>query len=323
MDDSKLLDSADAPVIDEEAILAKALESTEVLDVNAEQPLQDTLNGAWVLIVYCLFSTFQCTLWAIPGPVSTTMAAVYPNSITPFDIQLFLNWGAICFIPCAPPFAYWLARPHGIRRCTILGVVLITLGAACRCGAQTDSTLSLILWHLSSILIGCAGPIAMAAPSLLAETWFLPRHRGLAMALAAEANSIGGAIAFAMPPALLSANTLHDLNHVYEVCLGLCLFTAVCCLYFPDAPSVPPSRSAVAEGSASQAVTLASMWTAAVRIARNPQMCLIVSVYAITNGFNSAWSATLNLNLSHIGVSQNMAGYLGGKWGCFAMVCPI
>ena len=298
MDSSRLLPEAGKPSspaspIDEDAILARVLEKNDALGIDAEQPLWDTVNGCWVLFVYCCFSTFQCTLWALPGPMSTTMGLVYPNAISAFDsklavrasqarlardhlpraVQLFLNWGAICFIPCAFPFAYWLARPHGLRRCTIIGILLITAGAACRCGAQTDSTLSLALWHLSSILVGCAGPIAMAAPILLAETWFPVHRRGLAMAIAAEANSIGGAIAFLMPPALLQNNSLADLNRVYALSLGLALFCCVCCLYFPDAPSVPPSRSAEAEDSASRAVTFSSMWAATLRLARDPQVC--------------------------------------------------
>jgi len=202
---------------------------------------------------------------------------------------------------------------HGIRRCTTLGIILITAGAACRCGAQTDSTLSLVLWHTSSILVGSLlGRSRMAAPSLLAETWFQPRHRGLAMALAAEANSIGGAFAFLMPPALLPANTLHDLNHVYEVSLGLCLFCCLCLVYFPDAPSVPPSRSAVAENCASQSND-ADVDVDCFRAPRSQSTALhpCSCVCRLTGGFNSAWSSTLNLNLSQVGVSQSMAGYIG------------
>ena len=130
------------------------------LSIDAEQPREDALNGRWVLFVYCFFSSLQTMMWAVPGTVSTTLTAVYPHSISPFDIQLVLSWGAIFFIPFAIPVAYWLARPHGIRRCTIVGTLLLTLGAACRCAAQTDSESSLVLWHLSGVCAGLANPIA-------------------------------------------------------------------------------------------------------------------------------------------------------------------
>jgi MFS family permease len=295
----------------EDAVLADAIATSAALHIDGQQPWYDTLKGSWVLFVYCYFSMLQTMIWAIPGTVSTTLLAVYPSFITPFDVQLILAWGAFCFIACSFPVAYWLARPHGIRRCTVVGVILLTVGAACRCGAQTDSIVSLLLWHLSGVCAGLANPIAMAAPALLAETWFNAKHRGLAMALAAEANSVGGAVAFLLPPALLPANTLHDLNHVNAVCLSLCLACCACCLYFPDAPSVPPSRSAVAEGTSSQALSLATMSAAFVRLAQNPQLCLVALVYAVSVGFNSAWSGTLNLNLSQVGLSQSMAGYIG------------
>lgn len=280
---------------EEDAILAGALEKGASLDVDAEQPWQDTTKGCWVLFVYCFFSMLQTMMWAIPGTVSTTVGVVYPNSISPFDVQIILSWGAVCFLLCAAPVAYWLARPHGIRRCTIVGILLLTACAACRCGAQTDSALSLALWNISGVFAGCANPIAMAAPALLAETWFQPRHRGLAMALAAEANSIGGAVAFLVPPALLPADTLRNLNHVNFACLGVCLICLACCAYLPDAPSVPPSRSAVAEGSASATLTLSAMFAALGRLVRNRQLLVVVLVYAVAGGFYSAWSGTLNL----------------------------
>ncbi len=309
--------------------------SKEALGSTSTQSLADFAKGCWVLFVYCMFSTIQCTMWATPGPISSTLLAVYPNSITSFDIQFFLNWGTIMFVPCALPFAYFMSRPHGLRRCTLAGIFLITAGAACRCGAQRDDTLSLVLWHVSSILVGAAGPAAMGAPSLLAEVWFPPAHRGIAMSLAAEANSIGGAIAFAMPPLLLPASTLVDLNHVYEVGLGLCLFCCVCALYFPDKPSAPPSRSAAVEHSASEAMTLRTMFAALWSLAKNRQFLIIIVIYAVTGGFNSAWSSTLNLNLSQVcrcecvqesfdcpysraprlllqvGIRQAMSGYIG------------
>ena len=311
-----------------------ALLDGSALERDAPQPWQDAAKGYWVLFVYCLFSMLQTMMWAIPGTVSTTLTSVFPNSVSPFAVQVILSWGSLFFVLCSFPVAYILARPYGIRRCTVLGIFFLTACAVCRCAAQNDSPLTLALWNISGIFAGLANPLAMGAPALIAETWFQPKHRGLAMALAAEANSIGGAVAFLIPPALLPADTLRNLNHVNVVCLGACLACCLCCLYLPDKPSVPPSRSAIAETTASDILTFSSMIEAVMRLARSPQTCLVVLMYAVVSivkrrrsihaqcptprstraqagGFNSAWAGTLNLNLSQVGLSQNMAGYIG------------
>jgi MFS family permease len=216
------------------------------------------------------------------------------------SIRISADWGPICFLVCALPYMYWMSRPYGVRRCTVTGIVLVTLGAALRCGAQQDDALSLALWHLSSICIGCAGPAALGAASLLAEMWFPVSQRALAMAVAAEASVLGLAVGYAFPPIFITKSTLVEINHVYVTCFCVCIFLCACACYFPDTPSVHPSRSAAAEHTAGQAVTLSSMKASVWKLLQMRQFVIIVCVYAVTEGCNAAWSGTLNLNLSQV-----------------------
>jgi nitrate/nitrite transporter NarK len=66
-----------------------------------------------------------------------------------------------------------------------------------------------------------------------------------------------------------------------------------------------------AEASPQSSATFSSMWTALRALARNSQFIVLVCVYGGVLGFNGAWSTTLNLNLSHAGLNEDAAGYIG------------
>ena len=95
----------------------------------------------------------------------------------------------------------------------------------------------------------------MGCVSTLAEAWFGARERGLATAIASQANQLGSALAFAIGPAMVpdagaagGSPPEARANFVYNA-LFLALSAAAtlaCVLYYPSAPLLQLRRHALA-----------------------------------------------------------------------------
>jgi MFS family permease len=172
----------------------------------------------WTLAVFSLFTFLQGWFWAIPGTISPVYMEV--NGVSNTAIQLLVNWGPITFIPLSVPMGIWI--DVNLRLSTITSIALVAAGALLRCFALDDSLLSLVLLHISYILNGCAGPVAMGAVSLLAERFFPLTERSTATAIAAEANSFGLAAAFLVGPNMItSSSNKTQLLQFYILCAVL------------------------------------------------------------------------------------------------------
>lgn len=188
--------------------------------------------------------------------------------------------GPIFYIPFSIPFAYWMDRPGGVRGPVIASMALVAVGAALRYAAPSEaSPTSLALLHLGYVLNDIAGPVAMSAVSKIAEAWFPVSQRGIATALAAEANNAGSAFAFLVGPALLAQagdRPAEGMNTYHALCLALALATLACAVaYWPSHPPSPPSHSAATAAASETAFTLAAFGAALRSLARNPSFLLL------------------------------------------------
>jgi FLVCR family MFS transporter len=142
------------------------------------------IQSAWakrwfVLSTYTLFAAVQTMQFAIPGVIPITMSTV--NGLSNSSIVLFVNYGCIFFVLFAIPFMWTLDR-HGIRPAVFIGIFCVLVSAVLRCMANDSSTTSVVFIHLSYMLNGMAGPVAMAVPSRLAADWFPAEERTTATA---------------------------------------------------------------------------------------------------------------------------------------------
>lgn len=267
----------------------------------APQTRADFIKGCWVLFIFSFSAALQALLWILPGTISTSLAAAYAHSFGPNTVQHMFIIGSFAFFPATVAAEFAMER-FGLRVCTITNVLILTGIATLRCAAQTDSSTSLALWMGSAVLVGLSGPMTMALPGYLAELWFTPAQRATATAVAVEAATVGSSLGYLLP-GLLPQNSIADLNRVYVLCLCLCVANLAFCVYFPAAPTAPPSRSAAAadtadagaHGTGRPPVTLASVWLGVRDLAGNSQFVIVVLVYGVILGFNGAWSTTLNL----------------------------
>jgi MFS family permease len=160
-------------------------------------------------------------------------------------LQLFVNYGSIFFCLLSVPVAMLMDRPNGFRTAMLSSAFFILLGCVLRLCARDASFCSIILLHFSYISNAFAGPIAVSAPSLLANAWFPANERGLATGVAVAFNTFGLVFSYFCGPLFVSAGTIQGLMVYMYVCLALAALNVVgIAFYFPSAPVLPPSRSA-------------------------------------------------------------------------------
>lgn len=177
--------------------------------------------------------------------ILTVSPVLISYGISEDSVQLFINYGSIFFLVLSVPVAMLMDRPNGFRSAMLLSAVALLLGCGLRLCARDASSSSVILLHFSYILNAFAGPIAVSAPSLLANAWFPANERGLATGVAVAFNTFGLVFSYFCGPLLVSAGTVESLMTYMYVCLALAAINMLgVALYFPSAPALPPSRSA-------------------------------------------------------------------------------
>lgn len=292
----------------------------------------------WILLIFSVFSMMQGWLWGDfgasgapvlrnerrrgvqrcapnppAGPISTDFEAVY--GLDDDDVQLLLNYGAIFFVPFAVPFAWWMDRPGGLRVTVVTSLALVAAGAALRVAAPLDGSRTAVgMLHVSYILNDIAGPVAMSACTRVSEGWFPLHERGLATAIATEANILGSAAAYLVGPALLAAaaSPAAGLAAYHWLAAGMCAATLLgAIVYFPSHPPTPPTRSAGSAAAAEARFTLPAFGAALRALAANRSFLVLAAAYGLSGGGAAAWGGTLNLNLGRAGFDQTSAGLVG------------
>ena len=160
-------------------------------------------------------------------------------------LQLFINYGSIFFLIMSVPVAILMDRPNGFRIAMLLSAFSVLVGCIMRLCARDASFNSIILLHFSYILNALAGPIAVSAPSLLANAWFPANERGFATGVAVAFNTFGLVFSYFCGPLFVAAGTMENLMVYMYLCLALAAVNGIgIALYFPSTPTLPPSRSA-------------------------------------------------------------------------------
>jgi hypothetical protein len=271
----------------------------------------------WILSTYTLNATMQTAVWALPGIIPSTLGKVY--GIDDGTNHMLLNYGPITYLTFAVFFS-WSIDKHGCRVATAISVFLVLASCLSRVFANDSSPLSLFLLHLSFILNGTAGPVAMALPSKLASEWFLPEERTTATAIATLGNQAGVVFLFIAVPFVCPDNaaTLRDvaIKENFSLNVGLAALSVLnvimFCVYFPARPPVPPSLSAGAAQSGESAISFRSLLADGYKLFQSVPYVVILLSYAFTSGFGNDAGSLLASNLGPLdGNDQSVSGWVG------------
>jgi MFS transporter, FLVCR family, disrupted in renal carcinoma protein 2 len=100
------------------------------------------------------------------------------------------------------------------------------------------------VWALyaGQYLNGMVGCVALAAPAKLSQLWFPASERASATAVSTLANNLGAAAGFVLLP--WQVDTWGWRSTLVQYAVAAALLAIATLAYFPDAPPVPPTRSA-------------------------------------------------------------------------------
>ena len=170
--------------------------------------------------------------------------------------------------------------------------------------------------------MGLGGPVAQSAATVLSSTWFPPKQRTTATAVASLTSYIGTALSFIIGPQLVedvekyrtakdqpvphnvTVKVTQEIMNLMYLEFGISGFLFLLLLIsFPAKPPLPPSATAAIE-RVDYKDGLKRLW-------KNPQFQLIAFLYGITTGVYSAWCSDLAVNLNVFKVTDDTASWIG------------
>eukprot|EP00298_Acanthocystis_sp_HF-20_P016322 c21450_g6_i5.p1 GENE.c21450_g6_i5~~c21450_g6_i5.p1 ORF type:complete len:453 (+),score=143.33 c21450_g6_i5:498-1856(+) len=278
----------------------------------------------WFILFVFSFSSFnQYMIWITFSPISDLTQQYYGISDT--EVQFFLIWGGIMFILFAIPML--LFSRLGLRTLILVTVSLQLICCLLRCipclfesqfvrshGAKNDFGIAFV--HIGQILNAICGPLVMASPSQVSQTWFGENERTLATAIGTLANNLGAAIGFLLGPFLVQEghpDSIPNLLYAHSVFAAIPFVLAI--IYFPSHPPNPPSIAALKSiesnnPNISAKKLLKSVVLDMKKCLQNKDLLLTLpgGVYA---GVFNGWSGVISSIIKPLNYTNNDAGWLG------------
>ena len=123
----------------------------------------------WVILaIFSSLGCLQCLVWGTYGPISTCVDRMYgwdKQVITTFSI-----FGPAVFIPTSFVIS-WVTRTRGLRCTMLIGASMLLVGTSARLmSSQPPSAFRLVV--LCQLLASATGPVALALPPKISNTWF-------------------------------------------------------------------------------------------------------------------------------------------------------
>ncbi|XP_077993120.1 solute carrier family 49 member 4 homolog [Glandiceps talaboti] len=312
-------------------LLANGSPGSPINVVYEQRGGQGVYKRRWYILLLFSFTAFtQGLTWNTWGPIADTAKVVLPgweNS----DIALLTNWGPITYIITAFVFS-WLMDVRGLRVSVVITHFLLMIGTGIRC---IPLPVHLIKWtmHTGQIFIGLAGPVAMAAPTLISATWFPLHERTTATAISTVFSYFGVAASFLIGPLIVKDlpdgnntgyvincdllnnrfvgidNPIHheEINQIWHLLYIECawegLLFLMTIIYFPAKPPLPPSISA--------GLQRMEYKTGIFQLTKKWAFLCLGLAYGISCGVYSGWGSVVDIILKPHGVSQSEAGWIG------------
>jgi len=307
----------------------------------------ETYKRRWyILLLFSFIGLWQGIVWNTWGPISDSTTLVFGWKDA--DIAMFCNVGNITY--CVVVFfASYIMDVIGLRVATLVCSGCIFAGAALRC-ISTHATTQYWLCLLGAVLNGAAGCVTFSAPALFSSIWFPRQQRATATAIISMFNYIGVSGSFIIGPQIVKyvnpfanvtnyfiadsidtvdshlsnveirnissitppttdqdsiiSSQLHEIMELMYIEAGVAAFLFLLVIvYFPSKPPKPPSVSA--------AVERLDFKEGLLILSKQGKFWLVGLSYAIPSGVLGMWCSVLNINLHHVGITQDDAGWLG------------
>ncbi|CAK9052856.1 Solute carrier family 49 member 4 homolog (Disrupted in renal carcinoma protein 2 homolog) [Durusdinium trenchii] len=253
----------------------------------------------------------QALLWNVFSPISKSIKLVYGWGDS--DFEWAVNAANISFMLALVPVNKLYAR-YGARCTMLLSTVSLAFCGLIRC-LPLEGHAFMMMVQLSMLANGMTAAWANIAGPLISDVWFPARERTLATAVAVTGPPVGQALGFVVGPSMVTTvDTLWLVRREVQslmwleasLCLAVLLATII---YFPSAPSSPPSESAAVKRGSSTG-TYAQLFPTSRQACR---FWILNLSFAIPIGAYQSWAGVLNLNLAqtNLGISPRAVALLG------------
>eukprot|EP01116_Phalansterium_solitarium_P014697 TRINITY_DN3248_c0_g1_i1.p1 TRINITY_DN3248_c0_g1~~TRINITY_DN3248_c0_g1_i1.p1 ORF type:complete len:466 (-),score=141.36 TRINITY_DN3248_c0_g1_i1:149-1501(-) len=240
----------------------------------------------WMAVCLSFMTAVQSAVWLTFGPISDAATSFY--NMDNVTIDPMGAYGPIGYLLFTIPVV-WMMENVGLRKTMILtGALPMALGTAIRCFATGPDRVYLL--HIGQFLNGITGVIGCISPAQLSQLWFPTNERATSTAITTLFNSFGSSIGFiAFPLQVGDGSGMMHMMYTWAALAGASLIAM--CIYFPDAPPSPPSRSAAATKTLPFLVTLRQLFGCR-------DFWLLALACGIPNGFNGGMQTLISVVLT-------------------------
>jgi fucose permease len=243
-----------------------------------------------ILSLFCLVSLSNANVWATAQPITEAFARHY--SVSVLWVNSLSVVYMVVYVAGAIPAAYILDS-FGLRVGVLIASSLTALGASLR---------AIPFGGFLPLFVGqCVAAVAqlfvLSVPSKVAGQWFGPKERGVATGIGALCNTLGIALAFALPVFVARIQVLLVVDGAIAT-VGAVLVV----LLFDDRPPLRPSLARVNDG-----FNGADVWA----VVRRPHFAVLLATFGTAIGVFWAVPTVLNQTLVPLGYSEDETSLLG------------
>lgn len=196
---------------------------------------------------------------------------------------------------------------------------LLTIGKAIQVTPLKDSNIRTVFIHIGQLTAMLSCPVAFGAPACISATWFLPKERTTATAIAALIPLFGAAMSSVTGPYMVpirasshasnvTSKDIEEMRDNITIYLGmqfaLSAFFSICVLvYFPDKPPLRPSPGASLPKCFGTIQAFKTLFS-------DGSYMLLSLLFAVSYGVYFGWYTVLALAVRPFGISESKAGWL-------------
>ncbi|KAI8511178.1 Solute carrier 49 member 4 [Branchiostoma belcheri] len=344
------------PLLGEDSRHNYATINADSVPTTTDNPQCRVYKRRWYIVgIFALLGATHCAIGNTWGPIADSAGKVL--GWTDSNIALVNNCGCFSYVLLAIPCS-WLMDVKGLRTSVLLAAFFMLLGTGMRCFTLEEPAQYVLATYRvlmtsavdkgtcltghsdlmkATFLNGCGAPVLMAAPPLISATWFPPKQRTTATAIAGLLGNVGCALSYVIGPLAVSQPgepTNHTGNHsdirtlvempdishanntdiksieaeqimrlmYIEFGLTAVLFLAIL-VYYPACPPSPPSLSA--------SISRLNFTSGVKGLLTNGSFWLVCLSYGMVQGSIGGWGNILDVNVSPYNVTQVQAGWVG------------
>ncbi|CCW63824.1 unnamed protein product [Phytomonas sp. EM1] len=261
-----------------------------------------------VLIIFSLFTMNNGFSWIMFDPVAEWLEKNV-EGLSKRQLELLSSWQPVAFLCMCIPVMKIVTQYDGLRFSVCLGTLSEIAGALLKLiGILTRHTKAgLVFLHIGQIFSGLGSPVATGAVSALSATWFQPKERTRATAVAILFNSVGNALCYLVIPIVTQKLTMVAVV-IYELLIAI-LVATLAWMYMPkehlhrddqqmqfssssNVNNLPNDSTVEAQGNGEIIACSnahVSLHRQLAQLFRIPSCVLLLIVYAWLSGGFAAW----------------------------------